>query len=300
MKLETGLIDVGTFNKLYTEGTIFPYKKNRGGAIFDRKRVNKYAKSWRPESSGCAVLEKTSEGYMLRDFHNRAEALKIGIKSGEISPKEEILIRVLPPGDGLNAYRDINAAKNHTSVEKLMNTDLIFGYNIQRILSYTKAFENQAMLNKFNIHICQLILDLKVSKRSDFAFTRSRSWMLARFKDASIEDGKEIEISDQQAKTIAKSIDYWAAIRDAIEAEGSNSAGEVSQTITRIVKSSQLFGFVIFDNMFNRKLGSVDQVSKNIVRFQRKVEKIVPMIQMGSMEEMLENGTQLFQVLNTK
>jgi hypothetical protein len=287
--LKTGIIDIGTFHKMYAKGEIIPYKNNRGGNVYDKRRAKKYAASWDTASSGCAVVEKTKDGYMLRDFHNRAEAIRLGVESGTISPKEPLLIRVLPPGDGLTAYNRINSAQKHSSIEKFKNQDLAMGFEIAKVILNTKL-SNETISSRFYQHLSYAIIDLKVKKRSEFSLLSGSYGAIQQYIDLRHEDADEIKLSPTQVKQIAAGVNFWATIRDEVS--------EDTNAIEKIFKSGTFFGFVIFDYMFKRKLGDPSQVAKAIVRRQRKIAEITPKLTVGPASDRLERERMLLTELN--
>jgi hypothetical protein len=294
--MKTGTITIGDFNELYKKGTIYPYKNNRGGRQIDTKRVNKYAAAWDTASSGCVVVEKTPQGYMLRDFHNRAEAIRRGVEAGKIPEKDNLLIRVIPPGDGLTAYRRINAAVGHTKRDKLTNADLCFGYEIQKILLHTKALEDVATPNKFYHQLAYAIIDLKLKKRSEYALSSGSSQHLLRYIDAAREDANELSLSVANVKLIANAASYWLAINNEVISECPTAT--LPKPIEKIMSSAQFFGFTIFDHMFHRKMGDAAKVAVAIVKNQRKVEEVVKRLATGSMESKLEASRNLLTMLS--
>jgi len=298
MKLETGIITAKDFNELYLKGTIHPYTNNRGGKLYDSRMVNKYAATWDTASSGCAVLEEDESGYMLRDFHNRAEALKRGLAAGRISGEEPLLIRVLPTGKGLTAYKNINSAKPHSSREKYSNPDLAFGHEIGRVLDLCKSFDRESLPPKFYQQIAYLIVDLRIRKRSEFAFTKNQSHTLTRFKDASIEDAEELVLNDTQVGAIAGAIDYFGEIVDYAKAQSPNQ--ELSGMLNRLFAMNQFFGFVTFDFLFNRSLGDAFAVAKKVVRNQRKASDLVGNLTRGGVEQALLQSRELVLLIGTK
>lgn len=301
MELKTGTIDVGTFNKMYVAGNIYPYKNNRGGRIFDKNRVNKYAAAWDNASSGCAVLEKTKDGYMLRDFHNRAEAIKRGVAAGKIGEKETILIRVIPPGDGLSAYKNINSAKHHTGREKLTNPDLAFGREIEKVLAITNVFSDGGMPTKFYQQLAYAIVDTKVRKRSEYVFAATAAAKIREYKDASAKDSNEMELTPAQAKQIAAGINYWGAIRDQVESiAAQTTSGDVPESAKLTLASSQFFGLVVFDYMFHRKLADPSIVGTNVMKNQRRVRDLARSLSTGAADDRLQTSKTLIEVLSKK
>lgn len=301
MELKTGTIEIGIFNKMYVEGEIYPYKNNRGGRIYETARANKYANAWDPASSGCAVVEKTKSGYMLRDFHNRAEGIKRGVAAGKISPKETILIRVIPPGDGLSAYKNINSAKVHTGRDKLTNPDLVFGSEIQKVLAQTKAFGPGEMPTKFYQQVAYAIIDTKIRKRSEYVFATGSASKIREYKDSSLSDAQELELTPAQSKQIATGISYWGAIRDAVESIAATStSGDVPDNVKHVLASSQFFGLVVFDYMFQRKFADPSDVAKNIMRNQKRTRDLARDIARGSQDDRLQVSKQIIEMLSKK
>lgn len=291
-KLETGIINVGYFNELYTAGTIYPYPKNRGGKLFDMRRVKNYAANWDTASSGCAVLEKTDKGYMLRDFHNRAEALKRGIADGNIKKSEPLLVRVIPPGDGFSAYKKINSSKNHTSLEKYSNTDLCFGSQIEKIVNKSKGFTMEDIPNKFFHQMAYIIVDVKIKKRSEYAFRQGSSWVINSFKDSSVDDAPELVLNQAQINQIAQGMDYYSAVIDIL------SDSKIT-CVERIARSAQFFGYVMFDYLFSRKLGDVTELAEAVIKRHKKVDDLLSRLVNGNMEAQVEKCRDLLTALTT-
>lgn len=286
---------IGEFNELYTNGVIYPYGNNRGKSKqkLNKTLVNRYATSWDTASSGAATLEATNKGYMLRDFHSRAEAIKRGIAAGNIDPKDHILVRIIPPGDGLRAYKNINSARAHSTVEKLSNTDLAFGAEIQKVLDRSKGFKEIEFPNKFYIQIAHSIIDLKIKRRGDFVFVRNHSHEVRRFRDSPHEAVKELHLSDAQAQGIARAADFYCLVRNVSLSESPNS-----KTVARILGSATFFGYVLFDHLFKRKLKDPAHVGKAIVLHQRKVEDLVMNLSKGGIESRVEVSNMLLTFLN--
>lgn len=298
MKLETGTITIGEFHDAYVSGLIKPYKNNRGGLTHNKGRIHKYAKNWDTASSGDVVVEKVKDGYILRDFHARAEAIRLGMKSGTINKKDTLLIRVLPPGDGITAYKNINAAKSHTAIEKLNNDDLAFGCEINKILAKTDGFSEQDPCPpKFYQHIARSITDLKYKQREQAVLSRDPGSFINRYKDcvAGTDDADAVKLSANQIAGIARAIDYYGLVRDA--ARKGCSQKNQTDVVEKLTNSSILFGFIIFDFMFKRILEEPTTLGANIATRYRKVDDKLRMLAMGTMSDRLRSTAEFNTIL---
>ena len=298
-EIKTGLMKIGEFNRLFSSGVIFPYKNNRGGAIYNPYTVQKYSNNWDTDSSGSVLLEDLGDGrYMLRDFHNRAEAIRRACTLGTINQDERLLVRVVEEGRGLSAYRNINAASKHSQKEKLLNPDLALGSQIFKVLSRSKAYAPSEFRNQFFSPLAFAIIDLKIKQREDYAFTKEHAHFMRNLVNLGADDAEEVRLSDENVRILTMAIDHFAALEAAISQESEmTKKGGPSAKILKILKSPHFFGFIIFDYMFNSHFTDISKTAKNVVRFQKQIAEMIPYIAMGGAGERLQKSNSLASML---
>lgn len=294
--IETGLITIGEFASAYEAGTIRPYDNNRGDGAFNRKLVKKYAKTWNTEASGCAILEKNGSTYTLRDFHNRAEAIKLGLKAGTIKPTEEILVRVVTPKHGLTSYRLVNAAKGHTSKEKLMNTDMAYGSQIARVLDKTQAAALGEVSPRQYYALAAIINDVRVKARSEYVLRNTHPFR-GRI-DATLEEAPELELKPSQVKAIAEAIDFWwACVTQMREQVPMLRNGNLPKWVDKLERSAHFLGFFCFDHMFKRQLPDPTVVGRRLAKGGAKLAETISLLQTGSNGDCLERQKRIYEQL---
>lgn len=295
--IKTGSIKIGEFNKLYTSGVIRPYENNRGGV---KKGVTpmarKYANNWKTEASGIALVEKSGKHYTLRDFHNRAEAIRLGLEIGKINPEDEILIRVVPEKEGFTSYRLVNSAKNHTNIEKLKNPDLALGEQIKRVIDATPCLQAIELPHAFYRTMAAAILDVAVKPRTEFALRTGTGLM--RYVNASTEEAPNLVLKKSKVGLLSDAVTYWfQTINATMDATPILRSGEYPKHIQRINNSAVFFGFLMFDFMFKRRLKDAVTTGRNLAKGGAKLARVIAHMNKGTTGECLEAQNYILEAL---
>jgi hypothetical protein len=296
MEIKTGTITVKKFNELYEAGVIRPYDNNRGGGGPKSKLVKRYATNWKTEASGCALLEKNGANYTLRDFHNRAEALKLALQIGKVKENEEILVRVIPSREGLLSYRLVNAAKAHTNIEKLKNTDLIYGSQIKKIVDKTPVLQAMEIPNGFYKAMAQIINDVTVKPRTEFVLRTGAT--IAAYINSTTTEAMDLVLKKTKVEAIVKAVTYWSSTMDAMfESTMPLRDGNYPKPIERMSRSPVVFGFVVFDYMFKRRLPDPKALGRILAKNATRIERMFAVLVHGNNSETLDKQNRLYEVL---
>lgn len=259
-------VTIGDLLGLLHQGKLRHYEHNRGNADIERDLVGRIRADLHIDSLGTFWVD---EDGVLRDGHNRLLALHQAWADGTLGRKRlerTVGLRVVPCGEALRVYRNVNSGEKHTSKDKLGNADMGFGRLLHcQILPLLDA-EERGSLRPRHLHALAYVTYAKAAlpaeDMSNYAKVVGQKGKVARLFNA-LPDEMPFTLSPQDIQAVVGAVRFYcrlmAQVQDLWQAEcqkagtllGRNTRRRriIQEQLRKVSLSAPLFGLVLCDQL---------------------------------------------------
>jgi len=242
------------------KGDIVAYSNNRGSGSVSLKTVGEVSDNFNQHAISEITIGRHDGKTRIADGHSRIEGLIRRWYSGRMTVAElnaPISVRIVPPTQFLKIYEIRNSSAQHTAVEKITNSDYMFG-NIFKELNSRFGAEPptiqaiiQAIMRKsHNLTSLTYVINWLATTDGSGNFTYVDCFderTEVKKLHLRIKGEAPYQLNDGQYQKLCDGIRFYATISDIIRKDIKSGKILDRKPVKTVMKSGPTFGLIVGD-----------------------------------------------------